>query len=114
MSDEVYERIKKVCDFRVSNWTDDCDTAMSAVFSQYQEIDIYNIYAPRCNLPPSSAALALAVDKAVVANRQVSRERLSVSARCARSVLVSQLLTFFFCSYVVGTFQAKDQDVLRI
>nr|ACN33679.1 unknown [Zea mays] len=70
VSDEVYERIKKVCDFRVSNWTGDCDTAMSAVFSQYQEIDIYNIYAPRCNLPPSSAALALAVDKAVVANRQ--------------------------------------------
>ncbi|XP_066306264.1 serine carboxypeptidase-like 26 [Miscanthus floridulus] len=66
VSDEVYDRIKKVCDFRVSNWTDDCDKAMNTVFSQYQEIDIYNIYAPRCNLPPSSAALA--VDQEFVAN----------------------------------------------
>lgn len=67
MSDEVYERIKKVCDF--SNWTDDCDKAMSIVFSQYHEIDIYNIYAPRCNLPQSSAATF--VDQALTANNHV-------------------------------------------
>ena len=69
MSDEIYERIKKVCDFKISNWSDDCDKAMSTVFSQYHEIDIYNIYAPRCNLPQSSAALA--VDQALTANDQV-------------------------------------------
>jgi serine carboxypeptidase-like clade 2 len=68
VSDEIYERIKKVCDFRLSNWSDDCDKAMSTVFSQYHEIDIYNIYAPRCNLPQSSAALA--VDRALTANDQ--------------------------------------------
>ncbi|XP_062198097.1 serine carboxypeptidase-like 26 [Phragmites australis] len=68
VSDEVYERIKKVCNFRISNWTDDCDKAMNIVFSQYHEIDIYNIYAPRCNLPQSSAALA--VDRALTANDQ--------------------------------------------
>jgi len=68
VSDEIYERIKKVCDFRISNWSDDCDKAMSTVFSQYHEIDIYNIYAPRCNLPKSSAALA--VDQALTANDQ--------------------------------------------
>jgi len=44
------------------------DKAMSTVFSQYHEIDIYNIYAPRCNLPKSSAALA--VDQALTANDQ--------------------------------------------
>lgn len=70
MSDEVYELIKKVCDFRISNWTDDCDKAMNIVFSQYKEVDIYNIYAPRCNLPSSSAAHA--VDQAFQANDQVS------------------------------------------
>ncbi|RLM94242.1 serine carboxypeptidase-like 33 isoform X1 [Panicum miliaceum] len=68
VSDEIYERIKKVCDFKISNWSDDCDKAMSTVFSQYHEIDIYNIYAPRCNLPQSSAALA--VDQALTANDQ--------------------------------------------
>lgn len=78
VSDEVYEHIKKVCDFRISNWTDDCDKAMSTVFSQYQEIDIYNIYAPRCNLPPSSAALA--VDQEFVANDQVGDSQLKVHA----------------------------------
>ncbi|KAL6850088.1 hypothetical protein ACP4OV_020715 [Aristida adscensionis] len=57
VSDEVYERVKRVCNFRISNWTDDCDKAMSIVFNQYHEIDIYNIYAPKCNLPPSSPAV---------------------------------------------------------
>nr|TKW14265.1 hypothetical protein SEVIR_5G157100v2 [Setaria viridis] len=79
VSDEVYERIKKVCDFRISNWTDDCDKAMTTVFSQYHEIDIYNIYAPRCNLPQSSAAVAgdqeLAVnDQRSTSIRQMCRE----------------------------------------
>ncbi|CAM0149711.1 unnamed protein product [Urochloa decumbens] len=68
VSDEVYKRIKKVCNFRISNWTDDCDKAMSTVFGQYHEIDIYNIYAPRCNLPQSSAALG--VDQELAANDQ--------------------------------------------
>jgi serine carboxypeptidase-like clade II len=69
VSDEVYERIKKVCNFKVSNWTDDCDKAMSIVFGQYREIDIYNIYAPRCNLPQS--ATAPSVDEVLATNDQV-------------------------------------------
>ncbi|GJN05342.1 hypothetical protein PR202_ga22963 [Eleusine coracana subsp. coracana] len=68
VSDEVYERIKKVCNFKVSNWTDDCDKAMSIVFGQYHEIDIYNIYAPRCNLPQSAAAPS--VDQVLATNDQ--------------------------------------------
>ncbi|KAG8045378.1 hypothetical protein GUJ93_ZPchr0008g12432 [Zizania palustris] len=68
VSDETYERIKKVCNFKVSNWTDDCDEAMSTVFSQYHEIDIYNIYAPKCNLAQSSTAAV--VDNALESSDQ--------------------------------------------
>ncbi|KAK1664671.1 hypothetical protein QYE76_052830 [Lolium multiflorum] len=56
VSDELYDQIKKVCDFRASNWTDDCDKAMSTIFRQYHEIDIYNIYAPKCNLAQTSVS----------------------------------------------------------
>ncbi|KAE8810016.1 serine carboxypeptidase-like 33 [Hordeum vulgare] len=56
VSDEVYDRIKKNCDFRASNWTDDCNKAMNTIYGQYQLIDIYNIYAPKCNLGQTSAA----------------------------------------------------------
>ncbi|TVU21048.1 hypothetical protein EJB05_30659 [Eragrostis curvula] len=68
VSDEVYERIKKVCNFKFSNWTDECDKAMSIVFEQYHEIDIYNIYAPRCNLAQS--AVAPSFDQALATNDQ--------------------------------------------
>ncbi|KAK8449879.1 hypothetical protein SEVIR_7G280900v4 [Setaria viridis] len=61
VSDEVYDRIKKYCNFKNSNWSDDCSAAMDIAYSQYREIDIYNIYAPKCLLnqtSPSSAAQA--------------------------------------------------------
>ncbi|WVZ96620.1 hypothetical protein U9M48_042235, partial [Paspalum notatum var. saurae] len=58
VSDDVYARIKKYCDFNISNWSDDCNAAMDIVYSQYQEIDIYNIYAPKCLLNQSSASYA--------------------------------------------------------
>uniref|UniRef100_A0A0D9V0E8 Carboxypeptidase n=1 Tax=Leersia perrieri TaxID=77586 RepID=A0A0D9V0E8_9ORYZ len=54
VSDEIYERIKKVCNFMNSNWTNECNQAMGNIFGQYQEIDIYNIYAPKCNLAQTS------------------------------------------------------------
>ncbi|TVU41278.1 hypothetical protein EJB05_14781, partial [Eragrostis curvula] len=56
VSDEVYERIKKYCDFKNSNWSDDCNAAMNTIFSQYQEINIYSIYAPKCLLNQTSAS----------------------------------------------------------
>ncbi|XP_039836694.1 serine carboxypeptidase-like 26 isoform X2 [Panicum virgatum] len=58
VSDEVYSRIKKHCDFKISNWSDDCNAAMDIVYGQYQEIDMYNIYAPKCLLNQSSASSA--------------------------------------------------------
>lgn len=65
--DEVYERIKKKCNFKNSNWTDDCNAEMSFIFSQYREIDIYNIYAPKCLLHQTSSSSA---DRAFFANDQ--------------------------------------------
>lgn len=75
VSDEVYERIKKVCDFRASKWTNDCDKAMGTIFRQYQEIDIYNIYAPKCNVAQTSVASA--VDEALkYSNHERFRKRI--------------------------------------
>ena len=54
--DEVYSRIKKYCDFKNSNWSDNCNAVMDIVYSQYQEIDIYNIYSPKCLLNQTSAS----------------------------------------------------------
>ncbi|XP_062230822.1 serine carboxypeptidase-like 26 isoform X2 [Phragmites australis] len=70
VSDEVYERIKKYCDFKNSNWSDDCSVAMNIIFNQYQEIDIYNIYAPKCLLNQTSAS---SVGRAFFANDQFRR-----------------------------------------
>jgi len=58
VSDEVYSRIKKHCDFKISNWSDGCNAAMDILYGQYQEIDMYNIYAPKCLLNQSSASSA--------------------------------------------------------
>ncbi|EEC78565.1 hypothetical protein OsI_18545 [Oryza sativa Indica Group] len=67
VSDQVYERIKKTCNFKNSNWTDDCNAAMNIIFSQYNQIDIYNIYAPKCLLNSTSAS---SPDRAFFANNQ--------------------------------------------
>ncbi|EES19075.2 hypothetical protein BDA96_09G056800 [Sorghum bicolor] len=56
VSDEIYDRIKKYCDFKNFNWSDDCNAVMDIVYSQYDEIDIYNIYVPKCLLNQSSAS----------------------------------------------------------
>ncbi|PAN17395.1 hypothetical protein PAHAL_3G128500 [Panicum hallii] len=70
VSDEVYSRIKKYCDFKISNWSDDCNAAMNIVYGQYREIDMYNIYAPRCLLNQSSASSA---NRAFFVNDQFRR-----------------------------------------
>ncbi|XP_066365960.1 serine carboxypeptidase-like 26 [Miscanthus floridulus] len=56
VSDEIYDRIKKYCDFKNFNWSDNCNAVMDIVYNQYDEIDIYNIYAPKCLLNQSSAS----------------------------------------------------------
>ncbi|KMT16330.1 hypothetical protein BVRB_3g054780 [Beta vulgaris subsp. vulgaris] len=48
ISDEQYNKTKEVCDFKTSNWSNECVTSMNLVYGKYREIDIYNIYAPIC------------------------------------------------------------------
>lgn len=55
ISDQLYENAKQVCDFNLSDWSPQCNKAMSQVFQEYREIDIYNIYAPRCLINRTSA-----------------------------------------------------------
>ncbi|XP_043710986.1 serine carboxypeptidase-like 26 isoform X2 [Telopea speciosissima] len=56
ISDQVYQKAKRVCDFKLLNWTDQCNNAMNFVFQPYTEIDIYNIYAPICLLNTTSSS----------------------------------------------------------
>lgn len=56
ISDREYERAKKVCDFKLINWSMECIEAMGVLFGKYREIDIYNIYAPTCLLNTSTSS----------------------------------------------------------
>ena len=56
ISDQMYEHINQVCNFKLSNWTGDCIVAMSSVYQEYNKIDIYNIYAPKCNTPQKTSS----------------------------------------------------------
>ncbi|KAG9131470.1 hypothetical protein Leryth_015306 [Lithospermum erythrorhizon] len=64
ISDEEYERAKQVCNFRSFNWSRECNEAMIALSDKYQDIDIYNIYAPKCflNTTTTSADVNHAAD----------------------------------------------------
>jgi hypothetical protein len=78
VSDEVYKSIKENCDFKTPNWTDGCNTAMTVIFDQYDLIDIYNIYAPKCLLDLNSSSSA---NRALFPNHQVKVTwKLKVSA----------------------------------
>ncbi|GMP57177.1 hypothetical protein CsSME_00021368 [Camellia sinensis var. sinensis] len=55
ISDQEFENAKKVCNFKVSDWSGECNAAMRVVFEKYHEIDIYNIYAPICLLNTSGS-----------------------------------------------------------
>ncbi|KAK2412190.1 serine carboxypeptidase [Trifolium repens] len=48
ISDQHYDKVKQVCDFKKSEWSNECNQVMSELFHYYSEIDIYNIYAPAC------------------------------------------------------------------
>ena len=48
ISDPIYSMIKNICNFKLFHWTDECTEAINLLFDEYREIDIYNIYAPRC------------------------------------------------------------------
>lgn len=55
ISDQQYEKAKQVCDFKQSQWSNECNQVMNEVFHDYSEIDIYNIYAPACHSNSTSS-----------------------------------------------------------
>ncbi|CAK8563836.1 unnamed protein product [Lathyrus sativus] len=55
ISDEHYEKAKQVCDFKQSQWSNECNQAINELYHYYSEIDIYNIYAPACLLNTTSS-----------------------------------------------------------
>ncbi|KAJ7955274.1 Carboxypeptidase [Quillaja saponaria] len=55
ISDQVYDKAKQTCTFKESVWSDECNDAISQVYQEYKEIDIYNIYAPACNIKSTSS-----------------------------------------------------------
>lgn len=58
ISDQIYERVNKDCDFKLfNNWTSKCIQVMDMVFDRYRDIDIYNVYAPKCNNAHASSSL---------------------------------------------------------
>ncbi|XP_066316317.1 serine carboxypeptidase-like 26 [Miscanthus floridulus] len=54
ISDQLYKHVKSVCTFRTIFLTGECAHAMSLVYTQYDKIDIYNVYAPKCNTDESA------------------------------------------------------------
>ncbi|RAL38591.1 hypothetical protein DM860_002569 [Cuscuta australis] len=59
ISDQNYDKARETCDFASSKWSNECNEAISTVFSRYEEIDIYNIYAPKCLLNDSSSQMGI-------------------------------------------------------
>lgn len=57
ITDQHYDKAKQVCDFKSPNWSSECNIVMNQLFEKYNEIDIYNIYAPKC-LTNSTSSLA--------------------------------------------------------
>ncbi|KAF3456405.1 hypothetical protein FNV43_RR01055 [Rhamnella rubrinervis] len=55
ISDELYQNSKQVCDFKRVEWSPQCNKAINKLFQDYEEIDIYNIYAPKCVINSTSA-----------------------------------------------------------
>lgn len=60
--DSEYQKAKQVCNFKVSYWSDACNDAMQVLWDKYNEIDIYNIYGPRCPVNTSSSSASDIVD----------------------------------------------------
>ncbi|KAK7291728.1 hypothetical protein RIF29_07102 [Crotalaria pallida] len=82
ISDQQYDKAKQVCDFKKSEWSEECNQAMNEVFQDYREIDIYNIYAPSCRLNSTSSSMTIAYDttsyghESLTKNYRVGRMRI--------------------------------------
>ncbi|XP_022760726.1 serine carboxypeptidase-like 26 [Durio zibethinus] len=77
ISDELYHKIKQVCDFKVVDWSIECNDLVNQVFDKYSEIDIYNIYAPKC---PINSTISLTASK--VKDYGLRRKRIPAGDPC--------------------------------
>ncbi|KAL0903497.1 hypothetical protein M5K25_027883 [Dendrobium thyrsiflorum] len=55
ISDQAYATVNKACNFKLLYWTNECNNAMNLIYNEYNEIDIYNIYAPMCTAVENSS-----------------------------------------------------------
>ncbi|KAJ6813073.1 serine carboxypeptidase-like 34 [Iris pallida] len=56
ISDEVYDDIKKSCNFSLEHVGDACNKALDEYFAVYDIIDMYSLYAPTCVKSNSSSS----------------------------------------------------------
>ncbi|KMT02607.1 hypothetical protein BVRB_9g202920 [Beta vulgaris subsp. vulgaris] len=48
ISDKVYRDVKRKCNFKLKNVSDDCRVALDEYFAVYDLIDMYSLYTPDC------------------------------------------------------------------
>lgn len=48
ISDQLYQSIKKKCNFSIDNNNDSCNVEMARYFQVYKIIDMFNLYVPTC------------------------------------------------------------------
>ncbi|XP_031495717.1 serine carboxypeptidase-like 35 [Nymphaea colorata] len=57
ISDQLYRRVKRQCDFSSENQTTGCNNALSTMLQAYGDIDIYSIYSPVCTATLTKSSL---------------------------------------------------------
>lgn len=55
ISDQLYQKIKTTCDFKLENQTAACNAALDAYFKVYDIIDMYSLYVPICETASNSS-----------------------------------------------------------
>ncbi|KAK3030573.1 hypothetical protein RJ639_039451 [Escallonia herrerae] len=61
ISDQLYEDLKRECNFSKDNLSDGCNTALGQYFDVYKYIDMYSLYTPMCVDNSSSSSRQLQV-----------------------------------------------------
>lgn len=72
ISDQFYERVKNVCNFKLSPTSTECGHVMALLYRTYNEIDIYNVYAPKCNTDGSALSSSSSDSSAVEKEAKVN------------------------------------------
>ncbi|KAG7610121.1 Alpha/Beta hydrolase fold [Arabidopsis suecica] len=78
ISDALYEKVNKNCDFKQKLVTKECNDALDEYFDVYKILDMYSLYAPKCvpTSTNSSISHSVAGNRPLPAFRSVLRPRL--------------------------------------